>query len=430
MSSLKRAFLTDPIAGTIELPAWLVRIKEEQAIRRMMFIRQLGLKSYIDFPGAIHTRYSHGIGTMYLSGKVVDWLAPRMQDQGMRSIATILRENKQTLMAAGFLHDIGHGPFSHAVDYVMETISGKTHEELAEEIILQRLPPDLENWFNVQLVVKLIRGKHDYPFLSSIINGPLDVDKLDYLLRDAHHVGLKYSFDLDYFLRSYTILGHDSSPENCELGLDESLDASVTAELFLVIWKSMYDLVYHVQASRIAEKMLEKVLLMHKEDDRISSQFTKIENFLNFDDGKVFSILDEIGGRASEISNWIRSNKLYKPVLEKELHVENFQMSPELIADVKESPDAVSERLSQALNNKLDRENYQFICDIVTGRSPDEIRINEVEEGEYVLLRKKSKIVGAIQGERRLMVYVDPTVTNIPSNEDIYSHCKDLIGEL
>jgi uncharacterized protein len=247
MSSQRRHVFPDPIAGKIELPPWLVKIKEEPAIRRMLFIRQLGLKAYIDFPGAIHTRYSHALGAMYLAKKTTDVLIQKMNEKGKSLVENCLVTNRETLIAAGFLHDIAHGPFSHAVDFAMRKISGKTHEDLAKDIILDILPPDIANLINEQQVIKLIQGKHDYPFLSQIISGPIDIDRLDYLLRDAYHVGLKYSFDLDYFLSSYTILGDQECLKKCKLGIENSTQATVTTELFLVIWKSMYDLVYLVE---------------------------------------------------------------------------------------------------------------------------------------------------------------------------------------
>lgn len=100
----------DPIYGNVPLPQWLIEINDREEIRRMMFIRQLGLKATISFPGAIHTRYSHSLGTMYLAGKVADILSKKASEKGKSNIAQSLHENKNTIMAAGFLHDIGHGP--------------------------------------------------------------------------------------------------------------------------------------------------------------------------------------------------------------------------------------------------------------------------------------------------------------------------------
>ena len=307
VSSQRKHVFPDPIAGKIELPPWLITIKEEPAVRRMLFIRQLGLKAYIDFPGAIHTRYSHALGVMFLANKTTELLIEKMNAKRNKSIENCLKARKNELIAAGFLHDIAHGPFSHSVDFAMWQISGKTHEELAKDVILECLPQDLSNLVDIQQVIKLIQDKHDYPFLSQIINGPIDIDKLDYLLRDAYHVGLKYSFDLDYFLNSYTILGDPENLCKCKLGIENTVQARATAELFLVLWKSMYDLVYHVEGSRIAEKMLEKAILLNKDDPTIKEQFSTAESFVKLTDDELLKSLSSLGGQTSELVGGIKT---------------------------------------------------------------------------------------------------------------------------
>ncbi|MGB9003772.1 MAG: HD domain-containing protein [Nitrosotalea sp.] len=256
----------DPIHGSIELPNWLMKISREKSVRRMLFIRQLGLKAYVDYPGAIHPRYSHVLGVMHLAGKIVDLLTDLENKNGRTDVANTLKQNRQNIMAAGFLHDIAHGPFSHVVDYVLKKYSKMSHETIAG-VIIRKLDVLEDYGISLNAVEKIITGKHDYPFISGIINSQLDADKLDYLLRDAHNVGLKYSLDLDHFIRNFRILGDSSNLEECELGLDKEDEAIVTSEMFITIWKSMYDLVYHVKSSRIAEKMLEKALILRAEND-------------------------------------------------------------------------------------------------------------------------------------------------------------------
>lgn len=90
--------------------------------------------------------------------------------------------------------------------------------------------------------------------MRGIINGPLDMDKVDYLLRDSYNVGLKYSFDFNHFFDQIAILGNEEDLEKCQLGLEKSPQAVVCTELFLLLWKSMYTLVYLVQPSRICRE--------------------------------------------------------------------------------------------------------------------------------------------------------------------------------
>jgi uncharacterized protein len=433
MSNRRRhVIVPDPIAGKIELPNRLVKIIEEPAVRRMMFIRQLGLKAYIDFPGAIHTRYSHALGAMHLAGKITDLLIQKMDEiKNSSIIKESLLSSKNDLIAAGFLHDIAHGPFSHAVDFAMKEISGKSHEDLAEEIILNELPKDLANWINEQQVIKLIQGKHDYPFLSQIISGPLDIDKLDYLLRDAHHVGLKYSFDLDYFLGSYTILGDRNCLNKCKLGLENSAQARVTTEIFLVIWKSMYDLVYFVQDSRIAEKMLEKAVLLGKDEKKIAEKFNNTKSFLTLNDDELLNILTSLTGKPADLVSNIKAGKVYDVIIDTELDQTQFQLTTAFVEALKkpEKANALSDTISKQFNEKNNKKEYAFICDIITSKVPSEIAIDDQdkETGEYTELRQRSRIIGAMQSQSRIKVYCDPTIKQEAETEKINTTLKEII---
>jgi HD superfamily phosphohydrolase len=208
---VKQDVTIDPIHGRINIPNWLARIEKEPAVRRMMFIRQLGLKAYVDFPGAIHTRYSHSLGAMHLAGRLCDQIIEKSGDQSRRAVAQNLKDNRNELVAAGFLHDIGHGPFSHAVDFALAKITQQTHEERSVEIISKKLDELEKHGISKNAVCKLVTAQHEHPFLTQIINSQLDVDKLDYLLRDAYHIGYHYGFDLQHFASSYSILGDDNN---------------------------------------------------------------------------------------------------------------------------------------------------------------------------------------------------------------------------
>ena len=173
MSEVRRT-VTDPIAGTIPLPIWFLQIKDVPAVRRMLFIKQLGLKAYVDFPGAMHTRYSHALGAMHLAGKVADLLYSRLKKKNDEAAEAILG-NKDNLMAAGFLHDIGHGPFSHTVDFVLQQLTGKSHEQFTQSIIEKEIPPNIDSGgkVNKKSVLQILSRTHEFPFLYEIIRWPL-----------------------------------------------------------------------------------------------------------------------------------------------------------------------------------------------------------------------------------------------------------------
>lgn len=410
------------------MPSWLVRISKERSVRRMMFIRQLGLKAYVDYPGAIHTRYSHVQGVMHLAGRVVDLLHEYQEKNGKPDIAENLERNKANIMAAGFLHDIGHGPFSHVIDFVLKRFSGKSHEDIGAELINKFDVLEKEG-MSINSIQKIISGKHDYPFISNIINGQLDVDKLDYLLRDAYHVGLKYSLDLNHFIKNFIILGVDKSPlTQCELGLKNTPQAIVTAEMFIVIWKSMYDLVYHVENSRIAEKMLEKSLLMRCEDDiDYSKNFIDTKKFVELDDEKLLDELRNGSGLSAQLANGIRENQLYEKIEDYELDFKNYTFSNEFTSKIFDNSDELSDELSKSLAEKAKLGEYQIICDIVKSRTPKPIHIDNYNTaGEPIELKSESEIIKAIQTKFRLKIYLDPSLKNSLGKDLISSWFNDI----
>jgi HD superfamily phosphohydrolase len=413
------------------MPDWLVKISKEKSVRRMMFIRQLGLKAYIDYPGAIHTRYSHVLGVMNLAGKVIDMLADLEKKKGRPETANSLQNNKNNVMAAGFFHDIGHGPYSHVVDYILKKYAKKSHENIAYEII-KRFEEIENHGITINKVKEIINGTHPYPFLSQVVNGPIDADKLDYLLRDAHHVGLKYSLDLDHFINNFRILGIDSSQlTRCELGLEDIGEAIVTAEIFLVIWKSMYDLVYHVEDSRIAEKMLEKAIILRIDNDKdFGKHFADIDTFIQLNDERLFEALKDGPGLSKELTEGIEDNKLYTKILDQELSAPAFTMSAKFISELDHSDD-LADKMSFKLTEELKfYAKYEIICDIVKSRIPAAIHLRSYDRdsGEPIELKSKSLIVGAIKEKARIKIYVKSTLSKKIDENFISKPLRDIVA--
>jgi len=403
----------DPIHGNVPLPRWLIEINDREEIRRMMFIRQLGLKATISFPGAIHTRYSHSLGTMHLAGRIARILSEKASNTGKRNIAQSLRENKNTIMAAGFLHDIGHGPFSHVLDYPLKEIAKKNHEEITAEIVKTCFKSELEKHaIPVDFVAQIIQNSRTprYQFICGIINGPLDADKIDYILRDSYHVGLKYSFDVDVFTNEYVILGDDTDLSACQLGLEPSYEAICTAEIYILIWKNLYDLVYYVLDSRIAEKMLEKAILVAAKEPTFKELFTKIEEYSKLTDSNLESRLKEIAGFPNEIVDRIYKGKisLYQEAISDVLTKRNYKMSEKFLNALKDDPDALSDHLSKQLVDETKSELYRYICDIIPPKTPKEIRLNKPDEktGEPETLAANSPVIRVLEGEKEEIRYV------------------------
>ena len=145
--------------------------------QRLRRIKQLGLISLI-YPGATHTRFEHSIGTMNLGSKLSEEL-------------DLSNDEIELIRASALLHDIGHGPFSH----VSEGVLSVPHEELTKYVITKTSMKDLlEEKFDVSKIVNIVNGKG---YLGPIVSGELDVDRMDYLLRDSHNTGVAYGV-IDY----------------------------------------------------------------------------------------------------------------------------------------------------------------------------------------------------------------------------------------
>ncbi len=258
----KKKFIRDSVYGDISLNEFEVRIMDMPQFQRLRRIKQLGLISLI-YPGATHTRFEHCIGAMHLGSKLSEELD--------------LDEDKLELIrASALLHDIGHGPFSH----VSEGVLSVPHEELSKFVITETSMRDLlEEKFDVNEIVDIINGKG---YLGPIVSGDLDVDRMDYLLRDSHNTGV-----------SYGIIDYERLISNLTLddGLILDIKGVQAAEGALVSRYFMYPSVYQHHTTRIVNSMFRRALKktfdegiidereMYKYDDSdITAKFRSCEN--------------------------------------------------------------------------------------------------------------------------------------------------------
>ena len=173
----KKKFIRDSVYGDINLSEFEVKVMDMPQFQRLRRIKQLGLISLI-YPGATHTRFEHCLGTMNLGSKLAEELELDQDDVDLIRISALL-------------HDIGHGPFSH----VSEGVLSFPHEELTRYVVTQTSMRDLlEEKFDVNEIADIINGKGH---LGPIVSGELDVDRMDYLLRDSHNTGVSYGI-IDY----------------------------------------------------------------------------------------------------------------------------------------------------------------------------------------------------------------------------------------
>lgn len=209
--------LRDPVHGFLHADPLEAALVGSRPVQRLRYIHQLGF-SYLVFPGAEHSRFSHVLGAMHLAGRVYDALAEA--SGGMLPQGPDARP-RRLVRAAALLHDAGHAPFSHSAEDLFE--DGIDHEEMTRRLLGMEEIREIFDAHGDGLapgdVAALLagRGGRQEKLLFQIVSGELDVDKMDYLLRDSLYCGVQYGrFDLDRLLDTMRPL---EDPETGELGV-------------------------------------------------------------------------------------------------------------------------------------------------------------------------------------------------------------------
>jgi hypothetical protein len=256
--------LRDPVHGLVAFESdeervidLLIDTPEVQRLRR---IRQLGVTS-VAFPGAEHTRFAHAVGSAF----VMKLLLTRLRGihHELPFWQQVTTGPARDALAAALLHDVGHGPFSHLFE---DAIPGTPHHEAwTERVILDdgtsvhRVLASLDPMMPGR-VAALVRGENPLAYLAKAVSGTVDVDRCDYLLRDAHATGVRYGlYDLDWLLRSLRFAPTEGGRLPPSLAIDgakglPAIEAFILARLF------MFQQVYLHKATRAAEWMIRRVL--------------------------------------------------------------------------------------------------------------------------------------------------------------------------
>jgi len=230
--------IKDPVHGYVEVDEELLPLLDSPAIQRLRYIRQLGF-SYLVYPGANHTRFEHSLGTMHLAGVACRQFC-------------LSKEDRQLVMVSALLHDVGHGPFSHASEPLMKARLGRNHDDIVGIVDAQFVPLLELLGIDPRDVCAVVKGCHP---LSGIIHGDLDVDRMDYLLRDAYYTGAPYgTVDAHRLIRNIHL-----APEG--VVLDEN--GISAAESLLIARTMMRPAVYYHHVSRIGECMFQVAMLDH-----------------------------------------------------------------------------------------------------------------------------------------------------------------------
>ncbi len=385
--------IRDPIHGFVERTETVEKLIDTSVFQRLRNIRQLAMANLV-YPGAIHTRFEHSIGTMYIAEKLARQLFGEDDTE---------EEKRKKVRYAALLHDIGHGPFSHVSESVLKsTIKSKTGniEEIHEEITCKIIEcnPEISkllSQYERENIIGLLRGEGGDKVEKQIVSSPLDADKQDYLLRDSYFCGVKYGvFDLDRLINELRTV--EDQGENI---LVASQDGMYAVEQFVIAKYHMHRQVYGHRIRLITDSMIVRALKLGINEDNL--QFLKdlyeyedssdyINNYLKWNDIRLTSeILNEEykGKYAHDIFKRLTERRLLKRIFRK--NIESIEANErffliEWIKEKNEQKDTYM-RFKENLESK--------VAKYLSGFFKDEIDKNYVISNIYAMksLKKKPK---------------------------------------
>ncbi|WP_292463132.1 HD domain-containing protein [Methanolobus sp.] len=279
--------IRDPIHGYIELDALTMALIDSSPMQRLRRISQLGLSNLV-YPGANHTRFEHSLGVMHLAGMLTS------------RIDTVTGEEKEELRVAALLHDLGHGPFSHVTEGLVKHYTRQGHEDIRDILKKGEIAEILsEHGINPVKVERHIQGQTDF---GKILNSEIDVDKMDYLVRDSHYTGVAFGL-VDHA----RLINEMQFYEN---KLVVAAGGVKAAESLLVSRFLMHPSVYYHHVSRIAETMFVRAV-----EDLIQQGVLDPFELRRMDDARIFETIRNNNGYAGELAARLDDRKLYKRAL-------------------------------------------------------------------------------------------------------------------
>jgi HD superfamily phosphohydrolase len=257
----KKKIFNDPVYGFISVPYEIVfDLIEHPYFQRLRNIKQLGL-THLVYPGALHTRFHHALGAMHLMGIAIESL--RYKD------IEITEEEAEAATIAILLHDIGHGPFSHALE---SCIVPDVHHEALSILFMEELNKQFKG--RLTLAIEIFEDKYHKKFLHQLVSGQLDMDRMDYLNRDSFYTGVSEGvIGFDRILKMISV-------KDDKLVIEEKGIYSV--EKFLIARRLMYWQVYFHKTVLSAEQLLYKILKRAKQISLQGAELFATPHFSTF----------------------------------------------------------------------------------------------------------------------------------------------------
>jgi HD superfamily phosphohydrolase len=322
----KKKIINDPVYGFISIPSALVfDLIEHPYFQRLRYIKQLGL-THLVYPGALHTRFHHAIGAMHLMQLALETLRNKGQQ--------ISKEEEEAVTIAILLHDIGHGPFSHALEHTI--VDNISHESLSI-LLMTKLNQQFDN--RLSMAIDIFNNSYPKRFLHQLVSSQLDTDRMDYLNRDSFFTGVSEGvISFDRIIKMLNV-------QDDYIVVEEKGIYSI--EKFLIARRLMYWQVYLHKTVIAAEQMLVKILKRGRElalngeklfatpalQHFIGSKLTKadfinnpehLEVFARMDDTDILSSIKVWAGNQDPILACLCQNLIQRNLYHVEVSAEPF----------------------------------------------------------------------------------------------------------
>ena len=321
MEQNKKKIINDPVLGFVSIPSeFLYDIIQHPYFQRLNRIRQLGM-SFMVYPGAQHSRFLHSLGAMHLMNEAIGQL------KGKGNVIT--DEEAEAVLATILLHDIGHAPFSHVLEHLFT--QGVTHEDISLEIMRQ-----LNREFNgkLDMCISIYQDKHPKKFLHQLVSSQLDMDRLDYLIRDSFFTGVvEGAVGTERIIKMLNVWNDNLCVE---------AKGIYSIEKFLIARRIMYWQVYYHKTSVAAERVLINLLKRAKDLTKAGIElecpqwfryFLKhtatfedfankgeaLQNYVKFDDSDIISVAKAWQNNADKVlailSSCVSNRHLFKVII-------------------------------------------------------------------------------------------------------------------
>jgi len=362
--------IKDPVHGYVYITEAEKQLIDSYPFQRLHRLRQLAGSEFV-YPGANHTRFEHSIGVMYLAGKLTE----------NQNLSQLLSEDEvQIVRMAALLHDVGHGPFSHVFEHLLVKFLNKTHEDMTQWIIQKSELRDIISGlgYDPDAIGKLAVGelrRRGKAFLDQIIQSAVDVDKLDFVVRDTYHTGAEYGYvDIFRLIHMLDVLGENLA---VDVGALSALESFVLARL-----ESFRSIYFH-RVGRAAQIML--ATAMEKAKDELGLvDFDSPEDYLALNDYNVWSMLKECK-KSRGIMDDLERRRLLKCAYDRTFHVRE-KMVPSIF-----SVDEVRDQMRNKIASEAGVEPQAIVIDVPTVPSVPYHHSDLLEPMEIPVFQKTRK---------------------------------------